>query len=193
MSLIPRVPQEALLKDPWKTGIGTQHQHYAGIPVNIKGSLQIEPVLKELCRQLNAQVQDCVFCKSVRNAVALQHGMRESDVAQVTPMFETSNLSDEVKAALRVTNYFITDPTGMTDEIWADCLRYYTEDELLDIVLLAMFTSQNKVSVTLGFDPGATAEPLFPTDSAYGTSPELEEAIQSLRAAGVQVTAQEAY
>jgi hypothetical protein len=192
MSLIPRVPQEAVLKDPWKTGIGTQHQHYTGIPVSVKGSLQIEPVLKELCRQLNAQVQDCVFCKSVRNAVALQHGMSEADVAQVTPMFETSSLSDEVKAALRVTNYFITDPTGMTDEIWADCLRYYTEDELLDIVLLAMYTSQNKVSVTLGFDPGPIEEPLFPTDGVYGTSPALEEAIESLRAAGLRVSADDA-
>ena len=82
-----------------------------------------------------------------------------------------------------------TNPGLLTDEILKDAGRFYTEQELVDIVLLSMHTTASKATITLGLDPGkeASSRLFFPTEDVYGSSPELAEAIESLRAQGVVV------
>jgi alkylhydroperoxidase family enzyme len=185
MATTPRVPADALARDPWESRARIQ-QHLAGIPINIEGGLQVDPVVKELCRMLNAQTQNCVHCSSVRNGIALERGMDEDMVSQVVK-FETSDLPDSIKAALRVTRAFITTPQSLTDDDWQEALRHFTEDQLIDIVLFCMHTSVNKVWVTLGTDPGPVDHPLYPTDELFGDSPELRAAITALRDEGLRV------
>jgi hypothetical protein len=116
--------------------------------------------------------------------------MEEDIVSKVTPMFESSDLADDIKAALRLTNYFISNPGGMTDEVWAEGRKYYSEDQLLDIVLLAMYTGTNKVKVTLGFDPGPIDQPVYATDEKYfKTSDALDQASKDLEAQGIRTKA----
>jgi hypothetical protein len=75
--------------------------------------------------------------------------------------------------------------------MWADAQKYYTEAELVDIVLLSVHTTASKVTITLGLDPGkeASSRLFFPTEDVYGSSPELAEAIEELRRGGVAVEA----
>jgi hypothetical protein len=105
--------------------------------------------------------------------------------------FESSALPDRIKAALRLTAAISSNPGLITDEMWDDAARHFTEAELVDIVLLSVHTTASKVTITLGLDPGkeASSRLFFPTEDVYGTSPELLEAIEDLRQQGLAVEA----
>ena len=122
-----------------------------------------------MIRLYNAKVNDCQYCQNARQAVAVQSGMEEDMVAALSS-FETSDLPDPIKAALRITAAISTNPGLLTDELWADAGRYYTEAELIDIVLLSMHTTASKSFITLGLDPGKEASNrlFFPTEDVYG-------------------------
>ncbi|HLY34681.1 MAG TPA: hypothetical protein VKQ07_09120 [Jatrophihabitantaceae bacterium] len=160
----------------------------AGIPIRTKRSFQLDPVLHELIRLYNAKVQDCQYCQNARQAVAVQAGLEE-DMVTALSQFETSSLPEHVKAALRLTSAISTNPGLLSDELWAAAGEYFTEDELVDIVLLSMHTTASKVTITLGLDPGkeASSRLFFPTEDVYGESADLAEAIEDLRRSGVVV------
>jgi len=160
----------------------------AGIPVQTRSSFRLDPVLHELIRIYNAKVQDCQYCQTARRAVAVQAGLKESMV-EVLSDFENSDLADDVKAALRLTAAFSSNPGMITDEMWNDAAQHFTPQEIVDIVLLSMQTIASKVTVTLGLDPGKENSDriIFPTEDILGESEEMKEAIEELRAQGLKV------
>jgi AhpD family alkylhydroperoxidase len=201
MATVPRIPQEMLEgyfiqmersednDNPVAAiSIPIELSRLAAIPVRTKKSFQLDPVLHELIRLYNAKVQDCQYCQNARQAVAVQAGLDE-DMVSALSHFETSALPENIKAALRITSVVSTNPGLLTDEVWDAAARFYTEDELVDIVLLSMHTTASKVTITLGLDPGkeASSRLFFPTEDVYGESPELAEAIADLRSSGVVV------
>jgi AhpD family alkylhydroperoxidase len=201
MATVPRIPQEMLEgyfiqmersednDNPVAAiSIPIELSRLAAIPVRTKKSFQLDPVLHELIRLYNAKVQDCQYCQNARQAVAVQAGLDE-DMVTALSQFETSSLPEHVKAALRMTSVISTNPGLLSDEIWDQAAQYFTEDELVDIVLLSMHTTASKVTITLGLDPGkeASSRLFFPTEDVYGESPELAEAIEELRSRGVVV------
>ena len=201
MATVPRIPQHLLdgyfiqmersedNDNPVAAiSIPIELSRLAGIPVRTKKSFQLDPVLHELIRLYNAKVQDCQYCQNARQAVAVQAGLDE-DMVSALSHFETSALPESIKAALRITSVISTNPGLLTDEIWEGAAKFYTEDELVDIVLLSMHTTASKVTITLGLDPGkeASSRLFFPTEDVYGESPELAEAIADLRSSGVVV------
>ena len=199
MATAPRIPQEyvegffmQMEPDPdnpaTQIAIPIELSRLAGIPVQTRISFQLNPVLHELIRLYNAKYQDCQYCQNARQAVAVQAGLQE-DMVEALGHFETSELPDSIKAALRLTAAISTNPGLLTDDLWADAARYYSERELVDIVLLSIHTTASKVTITLGLDPGKenSNRLFFPTEDVYGTSPELTEAIESLRNDGILV------
>jgi hypothetical protein len=105
--------------------------------------------------------------------------------------FEESNLAANIKAALRITAGLAISPALFTDDLWNDALNYFTEQELVDIVLLSMHTTASKATITLGLDPGkeASSRQFYPTEDVYGSSADLDEAIEELRSRGISVDA----
>lgn len=117
--------------------------------------------------------------------------MTEDMVSKVAD-FEHSDLPEHVKVALRITRTMATYPKGVTDEMLAEARKYYSEEDLVDIVLLSTFTMQSKVTVTVGLDPGGIQEVFYPTDESYGHASEaLLEAIDELRGEGFTVAPDE--
>jgi AhpD family alkylhydroperoxidase len=203
MSTTPRIPQHLVdgffmqSEDDGSPAaaiaIPIELSRLAAIPVRTKRSFQVDPVLHELIRIYNAKVQDCQYCQNARQAVAVQHGLNE-DMVSALGHFETSNLPENIKAALRITAALATNPALLTDEIWADAGTYYSEQELVDIVLLSMHTTASKTTITLGLDPGkeASSRLFYPTETdCYGTSEDLSEAIAELETRGIAVRSQE--
>src|SRR3954453_13632266 len=201
MATTPRIPQELLDNyfiqmerdddndNPVAAiAIPVELSRLAAIPVRTKKSFQLDPVLHELIRLYNAKVQDCQYCQNARQAVAVQAGLDETMVTALSN-FATSALPERIKAALRITSVLSTNPGLLTDEIWDAAAEFYTEDELVDIVLLSMHTTASKVTITLGLDPGkeASSRLFFPTEDVYGESADLAEAIAELRSRGVVV------
>src|SRR4051794_17401115 len=201
MATVPRIPQHLLdgyfiqmerseeNDNPVAAiSIPIELSRLAAIPVRTKKSFQLDPVLHELIRLYNAKVQDCQYCQNARQAVAVQAGLDE-DMVSALSRFETSSLPENVKAALRLTSAISTNPGLITDELWEQAGQHFTEDELVDIVLLSMHTTASKVTITLGLDPGkeASSRLFFPTEDVYGESADLAEAIEELRRQGVVV------
>jgi hypothetical protein len=118
----------------------------------------------------------------------------DEDMVSKLSHFEDSDLPDKVKVALGIARLIATYPKGVTDELWAEAERHFTQDELVDIVLLSVFGTESKVTVTLGLDPGAVQVVFYPTDPSYGTPTEdLNDAIEDLREHGVHVESDEAF
>jgi hypothetical protein len=123
----------------------------------------------------------------------LQKGLDE-DMVSTLSHFEDSDLPERVKVALRIAKMVATYPKGLTDELWAEARQHFSEDELVDIVLLATFTTESKVTVVLGLDPGGVQVVFYPTDPAYGEpTGELKEAIEDLRQHGLHVESEEQF
>jgi alkylhydroperoxidase family enzyme len=172
-------------------GVPSALARLAGAPIRTKKSFQIDPVLQELIRLYHAKNQGCQFCQNLRQAVAVQNGFRE-DMVDRLANFEASDFPENVKAVLRLTSAFGTNPALITDEMWKDASRYFTDQELIDIILWSMHATAIKVAITLGLDPGkeASSRMLFPSEIA-DESAEYVEALAELRAKGLVVTAEE--
>lgn len=198
MATTPRIPTELVegyfmqVEDDGSPAaalaIPVELSRLAGIPIASKSSFQIDPVLHELIRLYNAKYQDCQYCQNARQTVAVQSGLEE-DMVSALGHFEDSNLPDNYKAALRITSSVAVSPALLTDEMWDDALRHFSELELVDIVLLSMHTTASKATITLGLDPGkeASSRQFFPTEAVYGESEELKEAVAALETNGFVV------
>lgn len=198
MATKPRIPQHLVdgffmqVEDDGSPAaaiaIPVELSRLAGIPIRTRRSFQIDPVLHELIRLYNAKYQDCQYCQNARQAVAVQAGLDEDMVSSLA-RFDTSNLPENYKAALRITSAVAHNPALLTDDIWNGAMAHFTETELVDIVLLSMHTTSSKVTITLGLDPGkeASSRLFFPTEDVYGSSPDLKEAVEELERAGIVV------
>ena len=171
-----------------RIAIPTELSRLAGIPIRSAGSLDLDPVVHECVRLFNANFNGCTYCQNARQAVAVQAGLNEDMVSKIVN-FEHSDLPDHIKAALRIANALQSGPQTLTPRLWDDARRYFSEQEVVDLVLHAMHGCGSKVAVTLGLEPGpeASSRLFFPSEEVYGHSPELRRAVQELEEQGVAV------
>jgi AhpD family alkylhydroperoxidase len=198
MSTSSRIPEElakgfTMLSDGGDTpaakiAIPIEITRLAGIPIASEGSILLDPVVHECIRLFNAKYQGCEYCMNARQAIAVQSGLDESYVQQLS-RFETSTLPDHIKAALRITSAIASAPKMVTPAVLDNARKYFSEVEISDIILLSVHTTSSKVPITLGMDPGMTASgrQFYPTDPVYGDSPELKRAVEELQAKGFSV------
>ena len=158
----------------------------AAIPIASEDSFQIDPVVHECIRLYNANYQGCEYCQNARAAGAVQAGLNEDLVSKLT-RFESSDLPEQIKAALRITNAVASGPQMLTQQMWDAARRFYSEQELVDIVLLSVHTTGSKVTITLGLDPGkeSSSRIFYPSEDVYGSSPALKRAVEEMERSGL--------
>jgi AhpD family alkylhydroperoxidase len=198
MATTPRIPAdlvagfEMMAEDgdtpAARIAIPTELSRLAAIPIMSDGSFQIDPVVHECIRLFNANYNGCTYCQNARQAVAVQAGLNEDMVSKLMN-FEQSELPQDIKAALRIANALHSGPQTMNQAMWDEARKHYSEQEVVDIVLLAMHGAGSKVAVTLGLEPGpqASSRLFFPAEEVYGSSPELKRAVEELERKGVAV------
>ena len=108
----------------------------------------IDPVITELVRLRCAQYHDCRLCGSLRLGKAREQGVDEAVVAKIAH-YETSDLSDAAKAALRLTDTMIKHPASADDELRAELRKHFTESQIAEICLQVVKWSQQKYLVAL--------------------------------------------
>lgn len=164
----------------------------AAIPISSEGSFQLDPVVHECIRLFNARYQGCTYCMNARAGIAVQSGLTEEIVEQLSK-FESSDLPQPVKAALRITRAIASAPQMVTPELIEEARLYFSEQEIVDIILLSMHTTGSKVTITLGLDPGkeASSRVFYPSEAVYGNSPALRKAIEEMKQKGLDVAAPE--
>lgn len=105
----------------------------------------LDPALTELVRLRCARVHDCRLCRSVRNVDADD---LDEETASKIDSYETSDLDERAKVALRLTDAMILDPSsaaGLRDK----ALEVFTEAEIAELLLDVVKWSQQKASVAL--------------------------------------------
>ena len=88
---------------------------------------------------------------SLRLAVAVQEGLDET-IASKVQRYETSDLPDAQKAALRLADALMTQPGAIDAALAADLHEHFTDEQILELTLDVMKWNYQKVTVAMGVD-----------------------------------------
>jgi AhpD family alkylhydroperoxidase len=120
----------------------------------------LDPVTTELVRLRCARTHHCRICQTLRLDDARTAGVDEPTTAKVD-FYESSDLPERIKTALRITDAFITRPEVLADHHAEAARVMFSADELAELCLDITKWSTQKIHVALGTD---SAEAL-PTDA----------------------------
>ena len=106
--------------------------------------------LKRLVAHMTSSVAGCQYCQAHTAHGAMKRGVEASQLAAIWE-YETSPLfSDAERAALRLAHHAGIVPNAVTDEDFEEARRYYTDEEIVDIVgVIALFGFLNRWNSTL--------------------------------------------
>jgi alkylhydroperoxidase family enzyme len=113
---------------------------------------KVDIVTRELVRIYSGQASNCRFCRNLRIRGALDRGLDEEMVAKVSH-FETSDLTERHKAALRLAQAFLVDPASFDAAAQADLLVHFRSDQIAELILdLIRLRPGSKLSIACGTD-----------------------------------------
>jgi AhpD family alkylhydroperoxidase len=111
----------------------------------------IDPITTELVRLRSARQHHCRLCQSTRSARALEAGADEALLA-ATEGYESSELSESRKVALRLTDAMITQPRLVDEDLSAQVRQWFTPPQVVELVMDVMRNSGQKIAVALAAD-----------------------------------------
>jgi AhpD family alkylhydroperoxidase len=111
----------------------------------------LDPVTTELVRLRAAAHHDCRTCKSLRTVTGRDAGVDDTMTAKIE-RFETSDLPERQKVALRFADAMMTQPAHMSSELKQQLHQYFSDAELLELSLDVMKWNYQKVPVALRTD-----------------------------------------
>ena len=119
----------------------------------------------ELVRLRGAREHDCRLCQSRRAVAAISAGAGEATFSAVDH-YEKSDLPEETKAALALTDAVIWTPSAVPDDVMARVREHLTDAQAIEVVLDVIRNATNKIAVALGADAPEVTEgvQLFVTD-----------------------------
>jgi alkylhydroperoxidase family enzyme len=111
----------------------------------------LDPVTSEIVRLRGARFHNCRLCQSLRTASALREGADEAMFDKID-RYESSDLDERHKVALRLTDAIITQPAYMDATHVKDSHDRFTDAQLVELVCDVMRNAANKVAVAFGAD-----------------------------------------
>lgn len=112
---------------------------------------RLDPVTTELVRLRGARQHNCRICQSTRSVQAVRAGADESMFTKID-WYETTDLIERHKVALRLTDAVITQPAEITAELVVQVRTYFDPAEVVEIVFDILRNSAQKVAVALAGD-----------------------------------------
>lgn len=117
----------------------------------VPGLRELDPITSELIRLRLARHHNCRICKSLRSYSAFAAGADESTFDAVDS-YETSDLSDAIKAALALTDAMAWTPTRIADDVVDGLRAHFTPAQQVELVLDIARNATNKFAVSMGVD-----------------------------------------
>jgi hypothetical protein len=111
----------------------------------------LDAVTTEVVRLRCARTHNCRFCKSLLTVSALDGGADEALYAKID-RFESSDLDERLKVALRLTDAVITRPTAIGPELRAQVQLHFSPAEVVEMLTDIMRNSSQKMAVALDAD-----------------------------------------
>lgn len=115
---------------------------------------ELDPVTSEIVRLRGARQHNCRMCKSLREGAALDSGGTESMYADID-RYESSDLSERHKAALRYANALIWTPAQADG---SGLSAHFSRAQAVELTLDVMRNACNKIMVALGADAARVSE-----------------------------------
>jgi AhpD family alkylhydroperoxidase len=112
---------------------------------------RLDPVTTELVRLRAAAYHDCRACQSLRTTTGRDAGVDETMTAKIEG-YETSDLPERHKVALRFADAMMTQPGQISGELTQQLREHFTDAELLELSLDVMKWNYQKVLVALRID-----------------------------------------
>jgi alkylhydroperoxidase family enzyme len=128
-------------------------------------SAHLDPVTTELVRLRCARQHDCRICQTLRLATAAQLGVDAALTDQIDH-YESSDLSERHKVALRIVDAFIWRPTDIGDALVEQAHAHFSPEEIAELVVDITKWSTQKIHVALGTD-GADRLPVNDQGISY--------------------------
>jgi AhpD family alkylhydroperoxidase len=133
-----------------KEGPGVQ-QLLADYSAAVMRLRDLDPVTTELVRLRCARTHNCRICQTLRASDARSAGADDEMTSKVD-LYESSDLDERIKTALRITDAFIVRPTDLTEAVIDSARRQFTESELVELCLDITKWATQKIKVSLGAD-----------------------------------------
>lgn len=114
-------------------------------------SRHLDAVTTELVRLRCARQHDCRICQSLRLADARDAGAGDDVLAKIDH-YETSDLSERHKVALRLVDAVIWRPADLGESLSRQVQEHFSDEELAELLLDITKWSTQKIHVTLGTD-----------------------------------------
>ncbi len=111
----------------------------------------LDPITTELIRLRCARTHNCQICQTLRLANARADGADDLMTAKVD-FYETSDLAEHHKIALRITDAFINRPEALTSESLVAARETFELKQLAELCLDITKWSTQKIHVALGTD-----------------------------------------
>jgi alkylhydroperoxidase family enzyme len=121
----------------------------------------LDPVTTELIRLRGARAHNCRICQSRREVAAINRGADEGTFDKID-LYETSDLDERFKVALRLTDAVIWQPASYPDGLAEQVRATFSPEETIEMVLDLVRNAANKVAVALQAD-----QPLVPVGVEY--------------------------
>jgi len=120
--------------------------HAAAVKLN-----RLDPETTEIVRLRCAVWHNCRRCRSLR---AVSDGERVLDeaIAEKVSDYESSDLSERHKVALRLADAFMTIPGAIGESLRRQVREHFSEDETVEMLLDIVAWTQQKPQVSLALD-----------------------------------------
>ena len=128
-------------------------------------SAHLDPSLTEMVRLRCARQHDCRICQTLRLGDAIAAGVDDAATAKIDH-YESSDLPERTKVALRIVDAFIWKPTSIDSELARQAHENFSDAELAELLVDITKWSTQKIHVALGTD-GADHLPVDESGVAY--------------------------
>jgi AhpD family alkylhydroperoxidase len=112
----------------------------------------------ELVHLRASQINGCSFCVNAGSTNLTKSGMNPEKLNAVAAWYDSELFDDAERAALTLTEAatrLADRPGAVTDEIWAEAVKHYNEQQLGALVLMVGVSNFfNRINTTLRVPPG---------------------------------------
>lgn len=139
----------------------------------------LDPVTTELVRLRGARANACRLCCSRRSVDAVESGATLATFDAVD-RYESSDLSEAQKVALRLTDAMLWTPQHWPAELAEQVHAAFSSEQAVELVLDVARNGANRIAVALGADAASVTEGVewFATDAAGDLSYGLPDPVR---------------
>jgi AhpD family alkylhydroperoxidase len=114
------------------------------------GHTSLEKSLRELVKIRGSQVNGCAFCIDMHTKDARALGETEQRIYALSAWRETPFFTDRERAALAWTEAVTHVSHGVSDEVYDEARRHFSEQELVDLTwAVAAINAWNRLAISL--------------------------------------------